>query len=99
MDEIKEKCAAHGSFQWEAAELVARVSDDNSPDNIADLVEFCIRVGMEHGIKHQRTEDARGCVSIDKRGDRVKSMGKVVASRKYPVDGWQSFEEGSYAER
>jgi len=26
-------------------------------------------------------------------------MGKVVASRKYPVDGWQSFEEGSYAER
>jgi len=56
-------------------------------------VEFCIRVGMEHGIKHQRTEDARGCVSIDKRGDRVKSMGKVVASRKYPVDGVQAFEE------
>jgi len=93
MDEMKEKCRAHGEFQWDLATLVARVSDDNSPDNIADLVEFCIRVGMEHGIKHQRTEDARGCVSIDKCGDRVKSMGKVVAQRKYPVDGWQTFGE------
>ena len=54
MDEIKDKCEAHGSFQWEAAELVARVSDDNSPDNIADLVEFCIRTGMQHGMKHQK---------------------------------------------
>ena len=94
MDEMKEKCRAHGEFQWDMSELVARVAQDNSSQNISDLVEFCIRTGMEHGVKHSAQESVTGSPLhfIDKRGDRVKSMGKVVASRKYP-DGWQSFEE------
>ena len=97
MDEIKEICAAHGSFQWEAAELVARVSDDNSPDNIADLVEFCIRTGMEHGFKHaEDAEDNKKGSPVDvsnKNIPLVKPMAKIVAQRKYPVDGVQAFEE------
>jgi len=87
-------------FTAELGQLFEVASSDI--DRVSIFVEWFAEKTIVHGYDHgvedtlKHVKDAVKVPSVHFGGKSVPkdaSMGKVVASRKYPVDGWQTFGE------
>ena len=87
----------HSEFLGELAGHVAYLmlaDGDDRANAIEDYTNWLSNVCFNYAEKH--AEDDKKVPPVHFGGKSVPkdaSMGKVVAERRYPVDGWQSFEE------
>ena len=75
--------------------MMAQTLADEHWTYVGALEERTYKEAFLHGYKHglQDARDSKQWETTPNPIPKVKSMGKVVAQRKYPVDVWQSFGE------